>query len=169
MEYAYVLVTPKGCEKGINIKILKDLINDGKELGLTGLICVYDLTYSDIEKLYNYTKNDDLYNYLKRNTANKLIMPLFIKGVNAINKIKQIVYKYNEFSNPELNKSERYLDNAYVSNDNNEAISDFCEYVNVDDFTEIEDLLFPELNCEINNFNFKALSQDTKNKKLMRN
>ena len=64
-------------------------------------------------------------------TSNKLIMPLFIKGFDAINKVKKIAYKYNDFSKTEFDKSIRYLDKVYVSNNINEAILDFCEYINI--------------------------------------
>ena len=168
MEYAYMLVTPKGCDDNVHIKILKDLIKDGKELGLTTLTCAYDLTDRDIQMLYDNTKNEHLYTYLNKNSTNKLIMPLFIKGVDAINKVKQIAYKYNDFSKPELDKSIRYLDKVYVSNNINEVISDFCEYTNIEDFSKIEPLLFQVLNCEIDSFNFKALvNYANKNKKLI--
>lgn len=168
MEYAYVLVTTKGCEKGIHVDLIKDLIKDSESLGLTSLISVYDLTSKDIEKLYNCTKDVELYESLRKKSTGKMIMPLFVKGFNAVSKMKQIIYKYNEFSNPDMDKSRRYLDNVYISNDTNEAILDFCEYTDVENFIKIESLLFPELNCEINKFNFKALEQSEKENKKLR-
>lgn len=167
MEYAYVLVTPKGCEDNVHIKILKELIKDGNDLGLTTLTCVYDLTEKDIQMLYDNTKNHDLYNHYNKNSACKLIMPLFIKGYDAINKMKRIVYKYNDFSKPELDKSVRYLDKVYVSNDINEAILDFCQYTNIENFDEVEPVIFPTLNCEIDSFNFKGLEKYTGESKKM--
>ena len=167
MEYAYVLVTPKGCEKNINIEILKDLIKIGKELGLTTLTQVYDITRKDIEKLYNLTQNEEYLIYLEKQSSNKIIMPLFIKGVDAINKVKKIVYKYNNFSKPELDKKNRYLDNIYMSNSKEEAILDFCQYFNIEDFSKIEEQLFPILNEEIVSFNFKGLEDFVKTKKLI--
>jgi len=164
MEYAYMLVTPKGCESNIHIKILKDLIKNGKELGLTTLTCVYDLTDKDINLLYEITKNNEFYAYLNKRSASKLIMPLFVKGIDAVKKIKQIAYKYNNTKGNDLDKSIRYLDNVYVSNNVNEAILDLCEYIGIEDFSTIEPMLFPILNCEIDSFNFKALINETKEK-----
>lgn len=164
MEYAYMLVTPKGCESNIHIEILKDLIKDGKDLGLTTLTCVYDLTDKDINLLYQITKNDELYAYLNKKSSSKLIMPLFIKGIDAVKKAKQIAYKYNVIKNDNLDKNIGYLDNVYVSKNTSEAILDLCKYVGIEDFSKIENMLFPVLNCEIDSFNFKALINETKEK-----
>lgn len=166
MEYAYALVMPSGCEKGIGIEVLKFLIKEGFESGLTTLVCVYDLNDKDIDKLYQKTDNILFCDNLKKRCSDKSIMPIFVKGVNAVSKLRQVADMYNNVdSNANIDKNVRYLDNIYVSKDTKEAIDDFCDYTGIADFTKIESEIFLKEDMgQIIGFNFKVLEEKSVSK-----
>jgi len=158
MEYAFALITPNGHANGVTNEIVKDLIKEGFESDLLSLICVYDLTNNDVKKIFERTQNVEFCNQLKKSMDNKFIVPLFIKGDNAVNKVKKITSKYN---NGEV---ERYMDNIYVSNDSNEAIQDLCYHFDVENFEDIENILFEDTNGPVESYPFKDLVQVSKRK-----
>ena len=160
MEYAFALITPNGYASAVTNNIVKDIIKEGFESGLLSLICVYDLSNDDIKKIYERTHNIEFSNQLKKSMDNKFIVPLFFRGENAISKVKKIVSKYN---NGKTNE-QRYFDNIYVSNDSIEAVVDLCYHYDVEDFENIEDLLFKNIDSPLETFPFKELSRVTKEK-----
>jgi len=158
MEYAFALITPNGHASGVTNNMVKDLIKEGFDSNLLSLICVYDLNNDDIKKIFERTKNIDFVNQLKKSMDNKFIVPLFFKGNDAVNKVKTISSKYNS------GKVERYLDNVYVSNNSTEAIEDLCYHYDIENFENIEDLLFENVTGPVESYPFKDLAQISKRK-----
>ena len=169
MEYGYLYVTPNGNQKGILNKVMRDIITFECVTDFTILVSIKDFSKADEDKLVEITKNQEFYNKFKKKFNLNCVGIFFIKGTNAISKLKEIADKYNENSKSQ-DKSIRYLDNVYVSNSSKEAIEDVCEYTNCEDFSILESVFdnieFENKNKQIYSFNFKALSE-AKNKKLI--
>lgn len=156
MEYGYLFVTPNGSNKAIHIKVLKDLIRDEELITLIS-DCHFD--EKDLEKIIKITNNEKIYSQIRK----EHVVIIFVRGKNAISKLKQIASKYNEMPESEkTDKNARYADNVYVSNTEQEAIEDLCEYTGIEDFTKLDNMFNNNsFNKIINGFNFHG-SEDVK-------
>ena len=162
MEYGYAVIMPKCCAEGISMEIIKELVHEGfKEQPLTSLICVCDISGEDVRLILDKTSNKQLCDSAKKDIKSAVV-PIFVKGVDACKRLNEIAKKYND----NLSETNRYNDNMYVSYNQEEAIADFCEYIEVEDFSQIEDKLFNKDTNGVYPYDFGALKEYCKQNKL---
>lgn len=156
-EYGYAIVTPYGYENGVHTKIVPQLIKAGYDSNLKTLISVYDFKEEEKEKLTSIISKRNIPLNLKKMTSVDTVTVILVRGVNANNILKDIVVKAQE----EISKGndDKTLLKVFVSNNEKEAIEDFCEYTSIDDFEKIESYLLESFSeKEIGSFNFKDLN-----------
>ena len=162
MEYGYALITPKGNKDDIGLDFIKELMKEGIDHQLSSLIYIYDVDDDDIQLFLNNTQDVLLCEQMKKNG---IIIPIFVYGNNTCKVLKDIAIQYNNYQTHfHCSKKNRYMDRVYVSYDENEAIEDFCEYMQVDDFDRIKDKLFAQNTNGLYSYDFRALKDYCKSK-----
>lgn len=152
MEYGYALIMPAGFVEGVHTKVTKKLIEEGYNFGITTLISVSDFTETDLDKTINLAKKRNFNLKFKKFETTDSSVAVFVQGENAINKLKDIVLECDI-------KDEKGATCIYVSNSNEQAKEDLCDYIGIEDFSKIESLLFADIEKgTVTSFNFRVLS-----------
>lgn len=143
LEYGFAVIT----KKSIHSQIVVKLIEDGYVSGTTTLFNVCDFEKNNTDKITNLCLKRSVNINLKAKEVHDLITVLFVKGVDAVSKLKQYVEGDNNVDS---------IPSVYVSNSKEEAIEDFCMYVGIDDFSKVEQILFEDIDqpfiaCNFNN------------------